>query len=213
MLPFSRRTLVVSVTSNHYEGFCHPPYFHGLHACVCCRCETGPVCHRPVDGAVCRCLHIVMGDSLETSFWVMVLVQTIGSVDMPGSGARKMPSPRSYIAIVVTWTVLFVAAGIGQQARRGATAFAWLLVLAGFTIGPFGKRLIALFSAISGMNATAPVASPSGVSAVGSTANSASTEAAGAVQQAATGARTRGRTVQNAAASTGTTALGALPKL
>ncbi len=89
------------------------------------------------------------GDSLETSFWIMVLVQTIGSVDMPGRGARKMPAPRSYVAIVVTWIVLFFAAGIGPQARRGATAVAWLLVLAGLVIGPFGQRVISLFNTIS----------------------------------------------------------------
>lgn len=79
----------------------------------------------------------------------MILVQTIGSVDMPGYGARKLPSPRQYLAIVVAWMVLFLAAGIGQQARRAAASLAWLLVVTGMVIGPFGKRLIALFGTIA----------------------------------------------------------------
>lgn len=90
-----------------------------------------------------------MGEGLETSFWIMILVQTIGSIDMPGYGQRKLPSPRQYVAIIVAWVVLMLVAGIGQQARRAATSVGWLLVLTGFVVGPFGKRVVSLFSSIS----------------------------------------------------------------
>lgn len=89
-------------------------------------------------------------ESLQTSFWVMVVVQTIGSVDMPGKGARKMPSPRQYVAIVVTWLVLMFVAGINEQTARATRAIGWALVLTGMVIGPFGKRLVSLFNGIAG---------------------------------------------------------------
>lgn len=89
--------------------------------------------------SLCRCL-LVNQDSLQTSFWVMVLIQTIGSVDMPGRGPRKMPAPRQYVAIFVTWLVLQLAAGISAGAERAAAALGWLLVLVGMVAGPFGKQ-------------------------------------------------------------------------
>lgn len=87
-------------------------------------------------------------ESLQTSFWVMVVVQTIGSVDMPGRGARKMPSPRQYVAIVVTWLVLMFVAGINESTARATKAVGWALVLTGMVIGPFGKRAVSLFNNI-----------------------------------------------------------------
>lgn len=79
----------------------------------------------------------------------MVLVQTIGSVDMPGSGPRKMPAPRQYIAILITWLVLQLVASIGAGAARAAASVGWLLVLAGLVLGPFGKQVVNLFAVIS----------------------------------------------------------------
>jgi hypothetical protein len=90
-----------------------------------------------------------MGDgSLQTSFWFMVVVQTIGSIDMPGSGARKMPAPRQYVAILVAWIILQVAADTGPSGRRAATAIAWVLVLTGMVVGPFGKRLVSFLNTV-----------------------------------------------------------------
>ena len=34
---------------------------------------------------------------LTASFWVTIILQTIGAVDLPGKGVRKMPSPRNYV--------------------------------------------------------------------------------------------------------------------
>lgn len=79
----------------------------------------------------------------------MILVQTIGSVDMPGSGPRKMPAPRQYVAILVTWVVLQLVSGINAGAQRATSAIGWLLVLVGFVVGPFGKQVVNLFTMAS----------------------------------------------------------------
>ncbi len=79
----------------------------------------------------------------------MILVQTIGSVDMPGSGPRKMPAPRQYIAILVTWLILQLVAGINASTQRATAAIGWLLVLTGFVVGPFGRQVVNLLTVIS----------------------------------------------------------------
>jgi len=88
-------------------------------------------------------------DSLQTSFWVMVLVQTIGSVDMPGRGDRKMPAPRQYVAITVTWLILMLLAGISDGAKRATAAAGWLLVLTGMVVGPFGQRTVSFLQTVA----------------------------------------------------------------
>lgn len=79
--------------------------------------------------------------------WLMIILQTIGSFDMPGSGARKMPAPRAYAAIAALWVILGMMAetGAGKMAAR----LSMLLVLAGAVIGPFGQRAVGLLSTIS----------------------------------------------------------------
>jgi hypothetical protein len=97
-------------------------------------------------------------DSLQTSFWIMILIQTIGSVDMPGKGPRKMPAPRQYVAIVVTWLILQLAAGASEGAARGAKALGWLLVLTGLVVGPFGKTAVGFLNTIAQQFSTAGLA-------------------------------------------------------
>jgi hypothetical protein len=89
------------------------------------------------------------GDSLQTSFWLMVMLQTIGSIDMPGRGARKMPAPRQYVAILTAWLVLQLIAGISAGAERAAAAVGWALVLTGAVAGPFGSRAVNFMSTIA----------------------------------------------------------------
>lgn len=94
-------------------------------------------------------------NSLQASFWIMVILQTIGSVDMPGRGARKMPSPRSYGAIIVAWGVLqLVADAGGEKAGRAAKSIGWVIVLTGMAVGPFGKVVTNLFTSVA--NSVAP---------------------------------------------------------
>lgn len=86
--------------------------------------------------------------SLEASFWFMVLLQTLGSVDMPGSGPRKMPSPRAYLAVIVTWAVLMMIADTGESRARGSAAAGWVIVLTGLVVGPFGTKLSSFFNGV-----------------------------------------------------------------
>lgn len=85
--------------------------------------------------------------SIQASFWMMVMLQTIGSVDMPGSGARKMPAPRSYMAIIIVWSVLQLGADAGYD--RPASVFGWVVVLAGMVLGPFGTKVVNIFTSVA----------------------------------------------------------------
>ncbi len=94
--------------------------------------------------------------SLNTSFWLAILMQTIGSVDMPGRGPRKMPSPRQYVIFVATWGVLNLVADAGME--KGANTAGWVILLAGSVIGPFGQRMVNLLNGISsGFGINSPI--------------------------------------------------------
>lgn len=92
---------------------------------------------------------------------------------MPGSGARKLPSPRQYVAIVVTWLILQLIADISEQARRAATVTGWILVLTGMVVGPFGKRFVSFLQTVGAEFSNAPVSTTpqAGASTVTSAAN------------------------------------------
>jgi hypothetical protein len=77
----------------------------------------------------------------------MVALQTMGSVDMPGKGERKMPAPRSYLAIIALFSALHLVADAG--AERAASAAAWITVLLGVVKGPFGNQLTSLINNIA----------------------------------------------------------------
>jgi len=85
--------------------------------------------------------------SVSAAFWVMVALHTMGSVDMPGKGERKMPSPRSYVSIIVLFSILHLVADAG--AERAAAAGAWITVLLGAVKGPFGNQLTNMFNAVA----------------------------------------------------------------
>lgn len=86
-----------------------------------------------------------MEASLNSSFWVMIFLQTLGSFDpMPGTGPRKMPAPKAFVTTIVAWAVLQIGADAGYE--DGASKFGWLLVLASLVLGPMGKKLIHLFN-------------------------------------------------------------------
>ena len=87
--------------------------------------------------------------ALQTTFWTMILIQTVGSVDMPGRGARKMPSPHQYVAIVVLWAILGLIADTGPNGARVASRFSILLVIAASVIGPFGYRAVAFLRGVA----------------------------------------------------------------
>lgn len=106
------------------------------------------------------------GDSLQGSFWTMIILQTIGSIDMPGRGERKLPAPHQYVAILVTWLVLQLISSISAGAEKAAAAVGWALVATSLVVGPFGKQVVNLFNVIGSQWGNFP-ASPTASSGVG----------------------------------------------
>lgn len=101
--------------------------------------------------------------SVTAAMWLMLVLQTIGSVDMPGRGPRKMPAPRSYVAIVVAFAILELAADAGFG--RAAKSMAWVMVLAGAVLGPFGQTATGFLSTIARQFAVTPQSAPQAATA------------------------------------------------
>lgn len=79
--------------------------------------------------------------------WVMIVLQTLGAVDMPGKGVRKLPSPRVYVPVIVSFAVLELIADMGMS--RAAKYLGWLAVLATLVLGPFGTKLATMFESVA----------------------------------------------------------------
>jgi hypothetical protein len=104
--------------------------------------------------------------TIQSTLWLMVIVQTIGSVDLPGFGNRKLPAPKQYVAIVVLWSIFGFVADISASAGRVVAQLSVLTLLTGMIIGPFGKRFTNL---LSGVSALFPAATPPNTPAPGTT--------------------------------------------
>lgn len=76
---------------------------------------------------------------LMGSFFLMLAIQTIGSLDLPGNGPRKLPAPRVYVAAIVLWSILGLIADAG--AEKAAAMMGWVTVLTGAVLGPFGVTI------------------------------------------------------------------------
>lgn len=98
--------------------------------------------------------------SLQASFWSIVLVNTIGKVDLPGTGGKRlMPAPRNYLAIVVVWASLGLLADTGRD--RPAAVIGWILVLTSLVgnvvtdrsgnIGAAGQRLVGFLNSFTSL--------------------------------------------------------------
>lgn len=103
--------------------------------------------------------------SLETSLWAAMILQTLGAVDAPGSGPRKLPAPRAYAAIFIVWTVLGFVADSSAAAARAARTAAWVTVLATLVLGGAGQRLASFLQNVAGLyappSAVPPARAPS----------------------------------------------------
>lgn len=88
--------------------------------------------------------------------WLMIAIQTIGAIDIPGHGPRKMPAPRTYVAVVVLWSIFGLMVDIGWA--RAAKAMAWVTVLTALLLpnSPSAKALIGFMKAVSSNFGTAP---------------------------------------------------------
>lgn len=69
-----------------------------------------------------------------------------------------MPSPRSYGAIIITWGVLQLFADMSDRAARAAKSVAWVIVLAGMVVGPFGRLITGAMNAVSNTYGVPPSA-------------------------------------------------------
>lgn len=85
--------------------------------------------------------------SLDAAMWVMVIVQIIGNVDLPGQGSRKLPAPRAFVPVVVGFGLLHVMADAGMS--RAAKTMGWLTVLTAAVLGPFGTTLVNLLNSVA----------------------------------------------------------------
>lgn len=105
--------------------------------------------------------------SLQASFWLMVVLQTIGSIDLPNSKnapykvARKLPAPKQYVAIVIVWATLHLLGDAGYG--RPSAIAGWVMVLTGMVTGPFGKRFVGFVQDAANLYPTNPQANESQV--------------------------------------------------
>lgn len=90
--------------------------------------------------------------TVGVTFWIMIILQTIGSVDI--RGPRKMPAPKQYLAIFAAWGVLQIIADTGRD--RIARAGAWLFLVTAMVLGPFGAKLVSLFSTVASSYGVTP---------------------------------------------------------
>lgn len=98
--------------------------------------------------------------TVSNTFWAMVLVQTLGSVDIFTAGPRKMPAPRQYVAIATLWSILHMLAGSARYGRLAAH-LSLLTLLTAMVLGPFGPQFLAFLNYVSAQFSLAP-ASPGG---------------------------------------------------
>ena len=88
--------------------------------------------------------------SIQASMWLMILLQTVGAIDPPGKGPRKLPAPRNYIAIIVVWATLFLADDADHG--REASAVGWVLVATSMMVqftATGGNTLLTIFNSVA----------------------------------------------------------------
>lgn len=100
--------------------------------------------------------------TVANTFWAMVLVQTLGSVDIFTAGPRKMSAPRQYVAIGTLWAILSLAAG--TRYGRLAAHLSILTLLTAMVLGPFGPQFLAFLTLVGQRFSLAPASPGGGVS-------------------------------------------------
>jgi len=69
---------------------------------------------------------------LSATFWMAILIQTLGSVDVGPNAPepkRKMPSPKGYAAICLVWGILGWAAQLSENIGRMAATLSGVMVV------------------------------------------------------------------------------------
>lgn len=83
------------------------------------------------------------GRVIQSTFFLMIVIQTIGSID----SKNRLPAPRQFAAIGVLWGILFLAADSAMN--KIAARLSVLVVLTGMVIGPFGKVAIGFLNKVA----------------------------------------------------------------
>jgi hypothetical protein len=84
---------------------------------------------------------------LATTLTGAIAVETIGAVD-PFGGKVKLPSPRQYLATLVLWFVLGLAASVGPRTARAAGQLS-VLVLLTMLLGKYGHKVVSFLNGIT----------------------------------------------------------------
>lgn len=109
--------------------------------------------------------------TVSNTFWAMVIVQTLGSVDIFTRGPRKMPAPRQFVAIGVVWSVFHMAAE-SRSFGRLAAHLSILTLLTALVLGPFGTQALAFLDFVGQRFSLAPASPGGGASSSPSSASS-----------------------------------------
>lgn len=80
---------------------------------------------------------------IQSTFFVMIVIQTIGTVDTK----HRLPAPRQFVAVSVLWGILFLLADTTMN--KLAARLSVLVVLTGMVIGPFGRVAIGFLNAVA----------------------------------------------------------------
>lgn len=97
--------------------------------------------------------------TISSTFWAMAIIRGLTATDIFNAGPRKLPAPRSFVAIGVLWSILHLLAG-GRFGRLAAQ-LSLLIVLAAIVLGPFGAVLVSFLQFVGQRFSLAP-ASPGG---------------------------------------------------
>jgi hypothetical protein len=100
------------------------------------------------------------GRTISSTFWLMVIVQTIGSTDIFTAGPRKLPAPKQFVAIGVLWSIFHLFEG--SRYERLFSSLSVLVVLAAVVLGPFGGVALGFLSYVASRFSLAPAGAPGG---------------------------------------------------
>lgn len=98
--------------------------------------------------------------TLSSTFWAMIVVQTIGSSDIFTKGPRKLPAPKQFVAIGVLWAIFHLFEG--TRYARLASAAAVVTLLAGIVLGPFGGVVLSFLAYVSSRFSLVPASKSGG---------------------------------------------------
>jgi hypothetical protein len=86
--------------------------------------------------------------TLSATMLAAIAVQTIGALD-PYGGKKYLPSPRRYVATLLLWGILGLAAQTGPNAAKFSVRLALLVLLTMFFVGPFASKAVAFLNKVA----------------------------------------------------------------